>query len=180
VARNVGDKSILIQGLGSLAGTYIIEGNFTTAASIAKEGLEAAREIGDFVHEMLSLLILVMTSCLQGDLTKAKGYSFRALAFAEETGASQWLSLVIFAFGLVASFGGQLGLGVRLISTAEALLRQHSIKLGTIGITDIILKQVLEKARAQLGDVAFQVAWDEGQQMTMEQALALAAESVNS
>jgi predicted ATPase/class 3 adenylate cyclase len=180
VARNVGDKSILIQALGSLAGTYIIEGNFTTAASIAEEGLEAAREVGDFVHEMLSLLILVITSCLQGDLAKAKSYSFQALAFAEETGASQWLLLVIFAFGLVASFSGQLGLGVRLISTTETLLRQRSIKLGAIGITDIILKQVLEKAQAQLGPAAFEAAWAEGQQMTMEQALALATEDKDS
>jgi len=180
VARKVGDKSILIQGLGSLAGTYIIEGNFTTAASIVEEGLEAAREVRDFVHEILSLLLLVMTSCLQGDLAKAKGYSFQALAFAQETGASQWLLLVIFAFGLVASFSGQLGLGVRLISTTEALLRQRSIKLGAIGLADIILKQVLEKAQAQLGPVAFEAAWAEGQQMTMEQALALATENEGS
>jgi len=41
----------------------------------------------------------------------------------------------------------------------------------------MVFKQALEKAQAQLGPAAFQAAWAEGQQMTLEQALALATEN---
>ncbi len=98
VARSVGDKSILSQALVTLAPIYQLEGNLNVAASLIEEALAAARAIRDFVHEMLGLIMLVGTSCQQGDLVKAKGYCFQALALARETGASQWLSLVLLVW----------------------------------------------------------------------------------
>jgi hypothetical protein len=38
-------------------------------------------------------------------------------------------------------------------------------------------KQAIEKAQAQLDPAAFEAAWAVGQQMTLEQALALATEN---
>jgi hypothetical protein len=172
----VGDRSILSQGLIGLAPFYQLEGKLTEAASVAEEALAAARAIRDFVHEMLSLMLLVMTLCLQSDLVKAKGYCYQALDIVRETGTSQWLLLVLLAFGVVAIFSEQPGQGVRLIAAGNTMLRQRGINLigsGT-GPTFVIFKQVLEKAEAQLGSAAFQVALAEGQQMTPEQALALA------
>jgi hypothetical protein len=43
-----------------------------------------------------------------------------------------------------------------------------------------VYKQALDSARSQLGPAAFQTAWAEGQQMTMEQALALATQDEDS
>ena len=43
-----------------------------------------------------------------------------------------------------------------------------------------VYKQALEKAQEQLGPEASQLAWAEGQQMTLEQAIALATENENS
>ena len=39
------------------------------------------------------------------------------------------------------------------------------------------MRRAIEKAQAQLGLEAFQAAWAEGQQMTMEQAITLATEN---
>src|SRR5574337_723409 len=129
VARSVGDRSILSEGLGDLAPFYQLEGNLSAAESVAEEALAAAREIRDFIHEMISLLLLVITACLQDDLMKAKRYCFQALAVARETGASQWLLLVIFAFGYVAVFSGQPRRGVRLCAAAITLVRQRGFNL---------------------------------------------------
>ena len=108
-------------------------------------------------------------------MAKAKGYCFQALTLARDKGALQWQLLSLIGFGLVAIMGGQPQRGARLFAAADSLLAQHGIKVGTIGLADIIWKQTLEKAQAQLGP-AFQAAWAEGQQMTIEQALALATE----
>jgi hypothetical protein len=141
--------------------------------------LTAVHAIGEFVHEALGLIMLVGNSCLQGDLARAKEYCFQALAFVRETGLSQWLSLVLMAFGFVSIFSEQPGRGVRLLVAGNTMLRQRGINLplesgGGPGFMQF--KQALEKAQAQLGPAAFEAAMAEGQQMTMEQALALATE----
>jgi predicted ATPase/DNA-binding XRE family transcriptional regulator len=179
VARSVGDRSILSQELIDLSFLYQFEGNLTVAESAAEEALAAARAIRDFIHEMLSLVTVIVTSCFQGDLVKAKRYCFEMLDIVQETGSTQWLTLVLVDFGFVAIFNEQSGRGVRVLAAGLAILRQRGINLvqGGSGPFLIVFKQVLDKAQAQLGPEAFQAAWAEGEQMTLEQALALATEN---
>ena len=184
LARTVGDRSVLSEGVGDLVPFYLLEGNFTKAIALAEEALAAAREIGDFIHIMLSLLMLTSVTCLQGNTEKAKGYCFQALDLARDSGFMEWLTLVVLGFGVVAIFSGQSGRGVRLFAAANVVIRQRGFNLldlegqGEGGRSPglIMFKQVLDKGQAQLGPAAFQAAWAEGQQMTPEQALALATE----
>jgi len=132
---------------------------------------------------MLSLLMLTSVTCFQGDTEKAKGYCFQALDFARDSGFMEWLALVMLGFGVVAIFAGQPGRGVRLFAVVSAMARQRGVNLfdfeGEGGRSPgfVLFKQVLGKAQVQLGPAAFQAAWAEGQQMTLEQALALATEN---
>jgi predicted ATPase/DNA-binding XRE family transcriptional regulator len=177
VARSVGDKSVLSQGVIGLVTDNLLEGNLTAAAPLAEEALAEARAIGSATHILLSLLQLVLIKCYQGDPAEAKRYCFEMLAFVRETGNSQWLLLVLLAFGEVASFGGQPQRGARLLVTAVALLRKRGIKISDEAERDVmVLRQAVERAQ-QLDPAAFEAAWAEGQQMTMEQALALATEN---
>jgi hypothetical protein len=180
----VGDRSILSEGLGDLAPFYMLEGNLTAAVSLVEDALAAAREIRDFLHVMISLLYLTIVTCSQGDTVKAKGYCFQALDFAQETGSTPWLAMVIFGFGVVAIFSGQPGRGVQLLAAILTWVRQRGFTLNLLegegGPGFMIFRQALEKAQAQLGPAAFQAAWAEGPQMPMEQALALATEDKDS
>jgi MalT-like TPR region len=181
VARSVGDRSVLSQGLFGLATDNVLEGNLTAAVPAAEEALAEARAIGSVMNMILSLLVLVTVSCSQGDLTNANRYGFQALALARETGAPQWLFLVLFAFGLVAGFGDQPLRGVRLLVASDTLLRQRGINISVKGMRDLmVIKQAvdaaLETARAQLDPATFEALWTAGQQMTLEQAMALATE----
>jgi hypothetical protein len=180
VARSVGDKSVLSQGLEGLAPLYWQEGNLTAAASVAEEALAEARAIGSVTQVFLSMWMLMFTSCLQGDLAKAREYCVQALAYSRETGASQWTFLGIGGLGVVACFDGQSERGVRLLAASETYLRQRGLDLSKLPGARVpsfmILGQAQQKARAQLGTAAFDLAWAEGQQLTPEQALALATE----
>jgi len=181
VARSVGDKSVLSQGLFGLVTDNLLEGNLTAAAPVAEKALAEAHAIGSVTHVFLSLLVLVIISCLQGDPAKANQYCLQALAFARETGSPQWLLLVLLAFGLVACFGGQPLRGVRLLAAAETLLRQRGINISVEGMRDLMvikqaLETALETARAQLDPTTFEAALQEGRTLTPEQALALATE----
>jgi predicted ATPase/class 3 adenylate cyclase len=175
VARGVGDKSVLSMGLGGMAPFYWLEGNLAAAASAAEEALGEARAIGSVVQVFLSLFMLIFTACLQGDLATAREYCVQVVAYTRETGASQWLLLGLLGFGTVACFGGQAERGVRLLASAETPMRQRGLDPSKLGPGFMVIGQALERARAQLGP-AFELAWAEGQQMTLEQALALATD----
>lgn len=178
VARGVGDKIVLSEGLRELGSIYYAEGNLTKAASLAEEALANARVIGALLSILLALFELVIISCLQNALTKAKGYCLELWALGKDTGSPFVAFFAIVSFGLAASFGGELERGVRLLAAVEKLARQFGMNFASAEGEPIfrVYRQALEKAQAQLGLGAFQEAWTEGQQMTMEQALALATE----
>jgi hypothetical protein len=167
--------------LAVMSPLYCLEVNLTAAESAAEEGLAEARAIGSVTNVFVSLLMLIFASCLQGDLAKARGYCFEMLALSRETGASHLLFVGLVGFGVVACFGGDTERGVRLVATGETLLRQRGLDLSNMpgggGPGFMVIGQALGRARAQLGPAAFEATWAEGQQMTMEQALAFATEN---
>jgi predicted ATPase/DNA-binding XRE family transcriptional regulator len=179
VARRVGDKIVLSEGLRELGSLYYTEGNLTEAASLTKEALANARVIGALLSIFLALFQLVIISCLQNDPAKAKGYCLELWALGKDTGSPFAAVFALLSFGLAAGFGGEPGMGVRLLAAIETLARQFGMNLGSAEGDPIfrVYKQALEKAQAQLGAVAFQAAWVEGQQLTLEQAIALATEN---
>jgi len=165
-----------------LGSVYCAEGNLTAAASLTEEALAEARAIGSIVQVVLALLQLVIVSCLQNDPAKAKGYCFELGVLVRETGSPFAAVFALLAFGLTASFGGEPGKGVRLLVATDMILRQRGVKWFTSASAEsdpfiMVYKQALEKAQAQLGPAAFEAAWAEGQQMTLEQAIALATEN---
>ncbi len=61
---------------------------------------------------------------------------------------------------------------VQLLAAAETLRSRIGAPLERVAQKHVTA--VLEKARAQLGDVAFELAWSKGAALTTEQAIALA------
>jgi len=182
VARSVGDKSVLSEGLRELGSVYLAEEGPTAAASVTEQALAEARAIGSIVQVVLALLQLVTIKCYQGDPAKAKGYCLELWALVRDTGSAFAAVFALLAFGVVACFGGEPGQGVRLIAATDMILRQRGVKWFTGASfegdpTFMVYKQALETAQAQLGPAAFEAAWAEGQQMTLEQAIALATEN---
>jgi predicted ATPase/DNA-binding SARP family transcriptional activator len=177
VARSVGDRSVLSEGLRELGELYAVEGNVTAAAAVGEEALAEARAIGGTMYIFLALLELALYSCLQNDPAKAKRYCFEAWALGRETGSQMAAGFVLIGFGMAACFGGQLGRGVRLLAVCEAFIRQRGMNFNVEKDPFYrVIQQALDKGRAQLGAAAFDAAWAEGQQLTLEQAIALATE----
>jgi hypothetical protein len=119
---------------------------------------------------------LVIIACLQNDPVKAKDYCLELWALGKDTGSPFVAAFALLTFGLAVSIGGESERGVRLLAATQALLARFGFALQEGDAVTQVIRQALERARAQLGDSAFQKAWTEGQQMTMEQALALATE----
>jgi hypothetical protein len=95
-----------------------------------------------------------------------------------------WLMLVLFSFGQLNSRGEELLRGVRLLAAGETLLRRRGIDIRSEGMRDVmVMKEAVDKAlataRAQFAAEVVEAAWTEGQQLTVEQALALATEDAD-
>jgi predicted ATPase len=177
LARRIGDKGVLSEGLRELGSLYYIEGDLTAAVSLTEEALANARAIGSLLSVFLALFQLVVISCLQNDPAKAKGYCSELWALGKDTGSPFVAAFALLTFGLAASLGGESGRCVRLLAAAQAVLARFGVNPGEGDAVTKVMRQVLEKAQVQLGPAAFQAAWAEGQQMTLEQALALATEN---
>jgi predicted ATPase/class 3 adenylate cyclase len=176
LARSLGDLYLLMYGLTQLASAYFINGNYADAVTAFEEVLLKAPLIGGGYTD-LSLFFLVVLTLLLGDPARAKSYCFQLLAHVRETGFAVGTALI--ALGWLASYDGQPKLSAHLLSLAEVAFHQSSMNLDSYGGPILMIyKQALEKAQAQLDPAAFQAAWDEGQRMTIERALAFATDSV--
>ena len=181
VARNVGDKYLLGFMLLGLATQNLIEGNLAEAEAIAKEALLELRATGGGIYVLLALYGLVVITCLQGDSAKAKGYCWQLATLSRETGNPLVTLFAGTAFGFMLSISGQPERAVRLLAAFESQARQHGMKLNMMGgPMQMAHNRFLEIARGQLDFVAFEAAWAEGQQMTIEEVIALATENENS
>jgi tetratricopeptide (TPR) repeat protein len=181
LARGVGDRMLLSEGLRELGSTIYAEGNLEVAASLTAEALTLGRAIGSMPHILLALHQSVVLACLQGDPAKARGFCAEILEFGEYVGSLFGAAFVLACFGLVACVGGEPGKGVPMLAVAIRLIGQPGgmdlLSAEGDPMTRVYM-QALEKAQAQLDPVAFQAAWNEGQHMTVEQALALATEDL--
>jgi predicted ATPase/class 3 adenylate cyclase len=185
LARKAGDRILLSEGLRELGSLHYADGDYTTGASLTAESLALAREIGSVVHVMLALFQLVVIACLQDDAAMAKELCVDVVDlvanFGDIRGSPMGAGFVLACFGLTESICGALRTGVRVLAMAFKLIgsgggmdpRSASAKDDP---TSRAFIQALAKAQAQLGPAAFQAAWAEGEQMSVEQALALALE----
>ena len=169
---------LLSEGLRELGSAYAALGNLTAAAPLIEEAIVEARAIGSILSVGLALSELVGISCLQNDPAKAKGYCLELWDLSKEMASPFASVFALIAFGLAACFGGEPGKGARLLAATDKLLRQRGMMLPTVEGSPIVkvYKQALERAQMQLDPVTFEAAWAEGQQMTLEEALAVATE----
>ncbi len=115
---------------------------------------------------------------MQGDVVQARMHLSHLLAIARETGQRTPALFAILGYGSLASSTRQPVKAVSLLAAFEALLHQTGINLFTLGGPfEMIYRQYLKMAQAQLDQASFALAQQEGHQLTLEQALALAAEN---
>jgi predicted ATPase/class 3 adenylate cyclase len=181
LARGVGDRMLLSEGLREL-GSLHYDVDLEVAASLTGEALVNARAIGSVPHIVLALFQSIVVACLQRDPAKAKEFCAGILEFREVARSPFGAVFVLSSYGLVACIGGEPSKGVPLLAVGLKLLRELAgVEMASMEDDSMakLVMQALEQAKAQLGPAAFQAAWADGQQLTVERALALATEDVS-
>ncbi len=173
-SRQAGDLNGIARDAGNLGIAYVKHGELGQGQDLLEESLALYREVGNpggIAHAVTSL----------GDLAMAQGHYDRALLlFRESLALHQALNLRMFiasnlqALGDIAAAQSKPVRAARFWGAAEVLLESTgaSLKLAAYDRVDY-----REKARAQLGEVAFTQAWNEGRGMPVEEAVELALKS---
>ena len=162
-----------LSNLGTLAYS---QGDYSAARSLFLEGLALGRELGNKRAIAISLNNLGNLTYMQEDYLAAHSLYLESLQIRRELGDNWGIAASLAGLGAVAVESGQPRRGTSQLGASEA---QHEA-IGVVMEPDdrIPYDRAVASARAQLGVVAFEKAWQEGRAMTVEQAIEYALTQV--
>lgn len=172
MAREMGWKGRVAEILLSMGNLATAQGNYLAAAASYEECAALETELGDVV---ISLWFSGRAANMRGEHTTARALFTEALALYVERHRTKGVAETLAQLGAVYVDMGQTQRGVVLLGSAEELVSGIGVQMCPA------CRMPYERARAtaqtQLAEVEFQKAWQEGQAMTMDQAIDYALQS---
>lgn len=177
LGRAIGDtggvaRALLVPGLAA-----VVRGEHAQATMLHRESLAMAREAGDGIAMALSLGMGVFASLGRGDNRQAKALLAEGIAVSPTPRVMVVTAFHLHASAALAGSLGQPARSARLWGAAEAL-REH-IGAALSPVERRTYEPYMTASRASLGEEAWEEAWAEGREMTVEEAVdhALARET---
>lgn len=169
-ARVLGDRMTLGVTVQALATAVTARGEFARAEALYEEGLDLYRELGNRrgIGNILTGLATIAEA--QGHARRALLLYAQGLRLAYEIGDRLDVAVGLESVAGVAGAHGLPEGAVRLLGAAATLRARDRMPLPPVH------DQGMDTARRALGAVRFEIAWAEGQRLTVEQAVTLADE----
>jgi len=155
-----------LNGAGNLA---YRQGDYATARALYEESLAIRRELGDKNGIADSLSNLGEMAKEQGDYAAARALYEESLAIRRELGDKYGIAYTLEAIAELAAAQGQSEPAAKLWAAADALREAIGSPLPPKEKEELDRNVAL--MRASLGEEAFAAAWEQGQAMTIEQAI---------
>ena len=175
IARELGDKTSIAHSLQWLGQLAYLEGDYPLARSLLEQGIAMRREMGDKWSIPWSLINLGYTTLREGDYDGAAAIFRQSLTFGLEEGIERFILPSISGLAGVAGVQGEAERAARLFGATEALQEISGFREFPYHSQADVDRNIVA-ARAQLDGETWQSAWEEGQAMSMEQAVAYALE----
>jgi predicted ATPase/DNA-binding SARP family transcriptional activator/Tfp pilus assembly protein PilF len=166
-------RSAVADSLLDLAWVARCDGEYIEARRCANEALAMARELSQGKLIALARHTLGCVACAEGDGESARALHRESLAIRWQRGDLTGLAASLEAFGGVALVERRWQEAARWLGAADALRTSKGLAL--LPNERLEHEAALASLRQALGESAFTAAWQEGQRLTCEQAVALAA-----
>lgn len=170
--REIGDRWGITVSLNNLGIHAMDQGELEDARTYLEEAVGLQREIGDQYYLANFLDNLGNVARAQGDFEYAKQLYRESLDRNRELGDGWQIAYVLEDIGGLAAMAGEPLRAIQLIAAASAL-REH-IKAPLHSHEKVRLDKYIEATRAALDQYQWDASWNEGLQMSMEQAIAFA------
>jgi predicted ATPase len=147
-----------------------LQGDHARALSQLEESLTQFRDLDYTMGVGNTLTALAQVAHVQGDDSKAAQYFAKCLALLSETPFSESQDAALEGMAGVAAARGQPERAARLFGAAEAQREAYGPSLAPA--YHAAYEHDVAAARAQLDEVTFAAAWEQGRKLTLEQAIA--------
>src|SRR5207248_853603 len=174
----VGNRAWSAECLWVAALLTLSEGEPERASSLAQESLSIYREMGDPWFSAWSLHLLGRIEIQRDELPAARTYYQQSLELNQQIGEKWMTPFNLEGLAGVVAAQGELRWAAQLWGAAEAL--REAIDVPRLPVDRVGYEQGVATVRAQLGEEAFAIAWQEGRTMSPEQALAASGERSSS
>lgn len=176
LVRAVGDCWLLATTANLLGDVARLQDDYERATASYTESLAGYRSLGHRMNEAAMLHNLARIACATGDYPHAATLFAECITLHKEYGDTGGL-----LEGLAGAASLQLGRGdlekaTRLLAAVDALRRTTTHVLWPTEHQDF--ERDLARVRAQIDAPTFEAAWNAGQKMTLEQAVAYALEEL--
>jgi non-specific serine/threonine protein kinase len=173
LSREMGDLRGIASWLANLAIVTLARGNVRRATELCNESLALRKALeykGGCAH---TLAILGRIALDQGAFERASACYKESLRLRQDTGEKEGIATALEGLAAVSGMQGQPVTAARLYGSAESLRTLLSAPLNPIDHGYFL--QTLAGIRAQLDEPTFVRAWNEGQTLSLEAAIAEAA-----
>jgi predicted ATPase/class 3 adenylate cyclase/Tfp pilus assembly protein PilF len=173
LSREVGDRGRVAHALNMLGSIACDQGDLATARELSQDGLAIGRDLGDLDCIATSLKNLGVVAALRGEFDDARPLYREAVAIRHEMGDRVWLARTL---DLVAALGAAQGdprSAARTWGAAERLREEAGSPISPNDRPRIDRYTAMARAAIDHGD-AFDQAWQQGRDMSLNEAIALA------
>jgi non-specific serine/threonine protein kinase len=146
-----------------------VQYNYERAAALHAESLSLARRVEDNFAIALSLALGAFTSLRGGDHRRAMNLCAKGLELSQQLKMRQLIATYLHISAASAGSQGQPARSARLWGAAEALREA----VGTVfsPVERSVYIPYIVASRAQLDEMTWEAAWNEGKAMTLEAAV---------
>lgn len=164
--RELGNTWAVALTLGNLGSTALRQGSLAQAREQLEESLSLFRQLGDVRATAAVLANLGKVAHEQGNHMLARQRYSESLRLSQQLGDKGVTALCLEGLATIAAERGVLDRAAQLWGAAEAL--RETVRL-PLPLTDLPLhERRIEKARAQLGNEAWHMAWQHGRGTALE------------
>jgi len=171
-ARQSGEDRAIGACLYSLAESYELIGDLNTASNLWKQGVSLFRVAGDKTHIAWGLEGLAGTAYLAKDLASALKLHLESLSIKVEVMDRLGIAYSLEGLAQVAAAAEETERAAILWGAANHLRETMNIPLDPSG--EKLYTSLIPRIREQIGDVAFEAAWNKGESMKLEEGIDLA------
>jgi predicted ATPase/DNA-binding SARP family transcriptional activator len=176
LARHENDLNLIAFNLNSLAWLARQEGNTTVAKTYYMEQAEIRSQMGSRYFQASTWVDWGEVLLQEGDFKQALGLAKKSMVVLQSVKVKRRQIFCLKLIAGAAGLAGQDECAVRLFGASEAAAEKQA---RTVDFDAITYDPIIAGVRQRLGEADFQRKWDEGREMTLEQAVAYAMREVN-
>jgi len=169
--HTLGDRRMVARVLMVQGHIAFDQRDYATARRLIQEGMPIVQALKDRRYSAMGLLVLGTVDAAQGNVAQGFLLCREALLQAREMGDKGLITTFLLQLATDVAMQGQAVLSARILGALAAIM--ETLGVPPFPFSRASYEYTVATTRAQLGEEPFAFAWQEGREMTLEEALVM-------